>query len=322
MQSVTIKDNNSGAHAKIATGLGFNCYEFQVPHPDGPLDVLYADEGFPSADVPPTRSGIPILFPFPNRICEGKFQWDGVDYELTKDRVGYDPAGTNAIHGFALDRPWRVLEQGENFVLGEFRLSKDAPERRDLWPTDCVLRVRYEVKGTSLRAGIEVVNPDETPMPWGLGTHPYFRVPFVPAANGDRCLVTVPARQRWKLVDCLPTGEREALPADKNMCDGQEFGGLQLDDVYTDVVPESQAVRCSLMDAAAGLEVVQTCDPAFRELVVFTPPTRKAVCMEPYTCNTDAVNLEARDIDAGWRTLGPHQSYKTWIEISAGPVLA
>ena len=45
--------------------------------------------------------------------------------------------------------------------------------------------------------------------------------------------------------------------------------------------------------------------PAFREVVVFTPPHRQAFCIEPYTCTTDAINLQARGVDAGLLTLPP-----------------
>jgi aldose 1-epimerase len=76
------------------------------------------------------------------------------------------------------------------------------------------------------------------------------------------------------------------------------------------------------MDERAGLQVIQTCPPIFREIVVFTPPGRAAVCIEPYTCPTDAINLTARGIDCGWRTLGPGSEFHTWIDITAGRVLA
>ena len=60
----------------------------------------------------------------------------------------------------------------------------------------------------------------------------------------------------------------------------------------------------------------------FRELVAFTPPTRASVCLEPYTCITDAVDLQPQGIDAGWRVLAPGDEIRTWIEIEAGPVIA
>ena len=77
-----------------------------------------------------------------------------------------------------------------------------------------------------------------------------------------------------------------------------------------------------VMDEAAGLEVIQQCDPAFRELVVFTPNWTTAVCLEPYTCTTDAVHLQQRGIDAGWQVMPPGGEWRTWIQITARPILA
>jgi aldose 1-epimerase len=57
--------------------------------------------------------------------------------------------------------------------------------------------------------------------------------------------------------------------------------------------------------------------PAFREVVVFTPPHRQAFCIEPYTCTTDAVNLQARGIDAGWRVLPAGQHWDGIVEMTA-----
>ena len=71
------------------------------------LDLLYADPNL-FTDGRPTRSGIPILFPFPNRIRVGRFSWEGKEYQLPLN----DSVKQNAIHGFACRRPWRVVGQG------------------------------------------------------------------------------------------------------------------------------------------------------------------------------------------------------------------
>ena len=51
----------------------------------------------------------------------------------------------------------------------------------------------------------------------------------------------------------------------------------------------------------------------FRELVLYTPPHRQAICLEPYTCTTDAVNLGNRQIDAGWRALAPGETWSAAV---------
>ncbi len=76
------------------------------------------------------------------------------------------------------------------------------------------------------------------------------------------------------------------------------------------------------MDEESGLQVMQQWGPAFREIVVYTPPGRNAVCLEPYTCATDAINLQQRGIDAGWQVLEPRAEFRTWIEITASEVIA
>jgi aldose 1-epimerase len=53
----------------------------------------------------------------------------------------------------------------------------------------------------------------------------------------------------------------------------------------------------------------------FTNVVVFTPPHRHAFCVEPYTCATDAVNLEAHGRQAGWRVLPPGGRWAGFFEM-------
>lgn len=322
MPIVLLKDPVTGAHAKVATDLGFNCFEFVARLSDTEtVDVIDAAEGFENGDKPPSHSGIPLLFPFPNRIRGGRYRWDGNTYELPESLVGYEGNG-NAIHGFALDRPWRVTEQTESSVTGTFIISQDAPERRPLWPTDGQITVRYSLNNNTLRADITVHNPGDEPLPWGFGTHAYFKLPLAASSQPGHCTIYAPVQQQWELEGCLPTGRLR--PADDNgrLIESPYFDTLKLDNVYTDVVPNNGLVECKIIDEKAGSQVVQRCDDAFREIVAFTPPWTTAVCLEPYTCTTDAINLQQQGIDAGLRVLAPGGSWQGWIEITAGPVIA
>jgi len=96
---------------------------------------------------------------------------------------------------------------------------------------------------------------------------------------------------------------------------------LQLDDVLSGLPEETEQYECLIMDEAAGLVVTQDYDSLFSELVVFTPENRKSVCLEPYTCVTNAINLTKQDAETGLRVLPPGSEMKTWIEIRAGKVI-
>jgi aldose 1-epimerase len=68
-------------------------------------------------------------------------------------------------------------------------------------------------------------------------------------------------------------------------------------------------------DPAAGLSIAMEADGVFRELVLYAPEQRPVICFEPYTCTTDAVNLEERGIDSGLNRLSPGETLKGTMRI-------
>lgn len=320
MSPLILTDSSTGSTAQIAPELGFNCFEFIARVRDWTISVLESRPVFLNGRLRPSGHGIPILFPFPNRIRDSRFVWEGCEYVIPAE-VGLRDKQDQSIHGFCLDRPWRVVEQGERFAVGQFQLSVDAPERRPFWPADFVIEVRYELRGATLRCDICIENPDSVPLPWGFGTHPYFHVPLDEGSRLANCLIQVPANHEWVLKDCLPIGHCREVSREKDLREGEYLDVLKLDDVLTNLDVTSGYIESSIIDEAAGLQVTQRCGPEFREYVVFTPPERPCVCLEPYTCTTDAINLQSRDIDSGLRVLPPGQQFRLWFEITAGTLL-
>lgn len=315
--TIVVLEDGFGSQAEIWPALGFNCYRWQVQRDGRTLELLYADPDL-FADGRPTRSGIPILFPFPNRIRDGRFTWDGKEYQLPLN----DPAKKNAIHGFACRRAWRLQGHGTDassaWATGVFRGSVDASDCRDLWPTDYEIRITYRLGIGSLRVEAEVVNPDTRPLPFGLGYHPYFRLQFVGEEKAGDCAVVVPARAYWVLEETLTTGERRPVDPARDLNQPRAFGNLHLDDILTDLpsAPGTGGLQeRGLILGAPGATLRLLCGDAFRDMVVFTPPHRHAFCVEPYTCTTDAINLQARGIEAGWQTLAPGATWGAIVEM-------
>jgi len=286
--------------AHVAPDLGFNCYSLVV---DG-FDVLHqAPDLFDGGS--PTRSGTPVLFPWPNRIAGSSFDWDGQGYSLPRNE-----AATGAsLHGYACHHPWRVLATDSDRVTGEFLLSRDAPGAA--WPADARLRVTYEVQPGSLIVTSEVHAPDHD-LPFGLGFHPYLRVP----GPFDEWRLQCDAAQAWPLQNMIPTGEVVAVPARLDFRTARGIGSDHLDDVLTGLsTADGMTARAVL---AAARSVTISSDPAFRDYVLYTTPARDAVAIEPYTCPTDAVHLAQRGIDAGWRVLpaGQRQTFSWRIDVT------
>jgi aldose 1-epimerase len=315
--TIYVLEDGQGSVAEVWPALGFNCFRWCAMHQGQPLELLYTDPAL-FANGRPTRSGIPVLFPFPNRIRQGRFCWNEQYYQLPAN----DPAQKNAIHGFACRKTWRVEDSGNDedgaWVRGVFRCSVDAPESLPLWPADHQLTLTIRLGRGKLRIEAEVYNPDKVALPFGLGYHPYLHIPFAGSDSADDYGIEVPAAEYWKLEENLPVGERVPVDAARDLNRPRRFADLKLDDVLT-ALPARPArmdgliERGAITGASATLRVF--CSPVFREMVVFTPPHRQAFCIEPYTCTTDAVNLYATGIDSGWLVLPPQETWSSVVEL-------
>ncbi|MBI3468337.1 MAG: aldose 1-epimerase, partial [Planctomycetes bacterium] len=295
---------------QILAGFGFNCYSFEVMRDGELIETLWSAPDFETGTARPSGSGIPILFPFAGRIRGTRFGFDGREYELTPgDAMG------NAIHGFVMNRPWKVIEQTANRAVGQFQASVVEPALLERWPSDFRLTVSYEIAGNVLRSELLVENPGKGPLPFGLGTHPYFRVPLGAKGNRDACRVQVPVNKVWELVNLLPTGRQFDAAGKHALAPGMNFSDTHFDDVFTGIGFDNHLATSSISDPGSGRRLVMTFDDTFRECVVYNPPHRQAICIEPYTCLPNPFELEQLSIDTGLRVLPPGKSARAKIEI-------
>ncbi len=280
IEVVTLVERET-AQAEIAPALGNNCFSFRTG-----TDVL---EPVPLSEFrqKPTAYGIPILFPFPNRIRDGAFNFRGKEYRIEPPR-----------HGFVRDKPWEVLGYGADDQQGAWLTSLfDAalyPEQiLRQFPFPFRLEVTYRLKNGALGMETSARNTGGETMPVGFGLHPYFRKPNAGS-------IVVPAAARWELRDSLPTGEVLPVAGTYDLRAGKDLAGLSLDDIFTGIVADTDDnARCALRDLDTNAEtVVEFPAKVFRHVVVYTPPApRRAICIEPNSCPTDAFNLHARGVN-------------------------
>lgn len=306
LEIVTLEDQQAGTKARVLPGFGMNCYSFEVPTSNGPFDLLWAVDGFASGNERASSSGIPLLFPFVGRLRGTKFEHAGKTYEFPAgDGIG------NAIHGLVIDRPWEVVEQTSKSVSAQIQPSTNAPELQGRWPADFRVTVAYSLEAMQLRMKVTVENTDEQPLPFGFGTHPYFRVP----AEGDWS-VTVPASTYWPLEAMLPTGEQLPVDPPRDLRNGRPFVDTKLDDVLGELAFENGRCITQLENRKTSERIVQNFDEKFRECVVYTPPHREAICIEPYTCVPTAAELGTKGISAGWQSLASGEKWQSTIDIA------
>lgn len=305
---------DSGATAAIAPAMGFNCFSWRAPFAGdtadpAPRELLWAEPGFERGEGRPSRSGVPLLAPFPGRIENGRVEWEGVAYQLD------DTSGQgHAIHGFAPRNPWRVLEQGSDRVTAEFRPSIDAPHALGQWPGDYVLTATYAVAASRLVLDFAATNPGDRPMPFGFGTHAYFRLPLAEGADPEGTLLSAPVEAVWESVEMIPTG-REVDPShDEPLRVGGPLAGRVYDTAFRLARGGTQT---ELVEPTTGRRLRQTFDSTMTCCVVYTPEHREAICLEPYTCTPDLLNVTAKGASSGLIVLAPGQTYQTRVVLEA-----
>jgi len=296
---IFLLEEEDHARAAVAPGLGQNCFLFETRVP------ILETVDFTEFRKKPTSYGVPLQFPFPNRIRDGAFLFQG-------ERFRVEPAR----HGFVRDKAFKVIETGASnldgaWVRSEIKASDYPREILGQFPFPFTLEVTHRVRNGALEIDAVAENTGERTMPTGFGIHPYFRRP-------GRGSVQVPAGKRWELLDSLPTGRILDVGRDDDLREPRALAGLTLDDIYADLsAGPSGGVQCFLNDEVNRVQtVVEFPRRQFPHVVVYTPPApRQAVCVEPNSCPTDAFNLQQQGIDADLIELAPGQKVAFHVRV-------
>ncbi len=231
-----------------------------------------------------------VLIPFPGRVAEGRYSFDGQTLQLERN----DKEGPNAIHGFVRALPWAVQQAGPSEVTFEVRLDAATYGPRG-YPFSLVIEVRYRLDVQGLICTFSVQNVGRSAAPVGVGFHPYFTVgtPQVGLAE-----VKIPATGYLEFNERLvPTGR--VLDARGTEWDFRQYravGSRRFNHCYLGLErgPDGLATA-SLRHPATGATIDVVMDEAFSAIVVYTGDAiadapRRALAIEPMTCATDAFN--------------------------------
>jgi aldose 1-epimerase len=262
----------------------------------GGWDVL---DGYPAGAVPHGRRG-GVLLPWPNRLRDGRWRWNGQDLQLDVT----SPETPTAIHGLVGAQPWSVLDTTDGGVT-----VGAVVEPRSGYPFRLAAAIDYRLADGGLTTTVRVRNDGDDAAPFGVGMHPYLAVGAERDGDVAQAEVTLPARTVLELDGGLPTGRSRPF-------DGAvgRIGDRALDDALTDLVRDADGrARVRLRGPAGRLELAL--DEAWRWLQVYTGDTlpdgerRRSVAVEPMTCppnaladGTDLVVLAPGESWAGsWR---------------------
>ena len=132
----------------------------------------------------------PILFPHTGKVVDGKIEAKGQVFE-------------SAQHGFARGMEHRFLEQTEDTIVLELQ---SCPETRARFPYEFRLISTFTLEKDTLHHTLTVENLDEEKMPFGIGYHPAFTVPFDDQHAATDYELRFSEMESPICLNCLPTG--------------------------------------------------------------------------------------------------------------------
>ncbi|AGZ38732.1 putative aldose-1-epimerase [Actinoplanes friuliensis DSM 7358] len=240
-------------------------------------------DGFGPDEMSPASAG-QILAPWPNRIRDGHYTFEGTSYQLGLT----EPDKHNAIHGLTNWSRWKLAEQTGDSVTVEFDLPPQIG-----YPWSLTLRTRWSVSADGLRSDQEVVNTSDRNAPWGFSVHPYLQLQGVAV---DDTLLHVPGRSRV-LADArlLPIGAVKVAGTDYDFTEPRRVGSAVLDTTWGDIDHDADGGSAVTIAAPSGDQSVTVWgDENFRWWQVFSGDTltgerfRRSFAIEPMTCPPDA----------------------------------
>src|SRR5262249_38708382 len=142
-----------------------------------PVELFVPTDDLEALRQNPIRAGLPILFPFPNRVRGGGYTFEGTSYKMAHLLAkGWDSAG-HAIHGLVAERAWTVDQASAASQCAALRASLQldkTPEIVEQYPFPCRIIVTYRLSEGVLEMTTEVINTGTRNLPMGFGIHPWF----------------------------------------------------------------------------------------------------------------------------------------------------
>ena len=263
-----------GDQAAVVTEVGAGLRSYAV----GARDLL---DGYGPDEMATAGRG-QVLAPWPNRLQDGSYEFEGRRHQLPLN----EPERANAIHGLVRWDAWQARErEPHRVVLGH------VVHPRPGYPFALELCVAYELSEGGLAVQTTATNVGTDTCPFGTGAHPYLTVG---TATVDDIVLRVPARTALR-------SDARGIPVDTLPVDGTELdfraarpiGGAKLDQGYTDLERDDDGLaRVELRARDGGRGVTLWVDEGYPYLMVFTGDhpavERRGLAVEPMTCAPNA----------------------------------
>ena len=219
-----------------------------------------------------------LLLPWPNRIADGRYTFEGRELQLPLTEV----ARGHASHGLTRWASWTPVEQTRGTVTLGYRLMSQPG-----YPWTVDLRASYSLSDDGLAVEVNATNQADRPAPFAAGAHPY----LVAGSDGpDAWVLELPASTALETDDRLiPYSRVDVEATDLDFRAARPIGTTHLDHAFTDLARDEDG-RASVRLAGVDGGVTLWMDRHHRWVQAFTGPpgVREALAVEPMTAPPNA----------------------------------
>ena len=238
--------------------------------------------------------GAPLI-PWPNRLADGQYCFDGADYQVALT----EPEKHNAIHGFLLWRSWTAVDREADRITMSIRLHP-----LQGYPFQLDIRVTYALSDDGLTVTTVATNTGDHTAPYGAGQHPYLSPG---TALLDDCTLRLQAATRITTDSDrqLPTGTQPVAGTAYDFNQTRPIGSLAIDYAFTDLTRDDDGRARVELTAPDGCTATTWVDQAYPIIELYTGDTleparrRRGLGTEPMTLppngfrsNTGIIRLE------------------------------
>ncbi len=271
---------DGGGYTAVIRGLGATVRDLSFE--GRPLVV-----GFGAGEEMPNFRGA-FVAPWPNRIADGRYFFDGVHYQLPVN----EPERCTALHGLVYDIPWDRLTHNASSVT-----LACAVEPREGYPFELSLQARFSVGEEGLRTEVTAVNTGATRAPYGVCPHPYLVAGTSPL---DDWVLELPASTVLTVTPdrLLPVARKTVGGTSFDFRSSRALGDVRIDHAFTDLArADDGSVTVRVIDPANGTGTAMTWDASCPWVQIHTADlpqtpgsTRLGLAVEPMTCPPEAFN--------------------------------
>ncbi|WP_341947543.1 aldose 1-epimerase family protein [Microbacterium sp. LWH11-1.2] len=263
---------------------------------------------FGADEIRPSMRGA-LLAPWPNRIADGAYEFDGVVHRLVQN----EPETRTAAHGLIAWTDFTATTVASDHLVLTGMIAAQPG-----YPWRVRIDAEFRLGPDGLTQEVTASNESATAAPVGLGGHPYLVVGSPRERGIDDLTLQLDAREILLVSPDRMLPDRsvpvsDPLAGERDFREPRRIGSTALNHAFTDLARRNGRARARLLDdAGAGVEVewddrcpwaqIYTTDHGDGE------EFRSGVAIEPMTCPPDAFNsrrdlliVEAGEsVGAGW----------------------